>query len=83
MLPGCKGGGDLMARLAPCKDCPDRTCGDRVHDCHDTCERYQAFKASCIAKNKARMAYWMARTATLEGMRRMKNNPPPGPSRKH
>jgi len=70
-----------MARLAPCKGCPDRTSGDRVHDCHGTCERYAEYKAACIERGKARRDYWMARTATLEGMRRMKNNPPPGASR--
>lgn len=83
MLPGCKGGGDRMPRLAPCKGCPDRTCGDRVHDCHDTCERYAAFKAACIERNRVRREYDLIRSTTLEGMRRMKNNPPPGPSRKH
>lgn len=72
-----------MARLAPCKGCQDRTSGDRATDCHTTCERYQAYKAARIAENNARRAYWVAHTATLEGMRRMKNNPPPGPSRQH
>lgn len=70
-------------RIAPCKGCPDRTSGDRVHDCHTTCERCQAFKAARSAENKARMEYGLVRSTTLEGMRRMKNNPPPGPSRTH
>jgi hypothetical protein len=29
------------------------------------------------------MEYGLVRSTTLEGMRRMKNNPPPGPSRTH
>jgi len=82
MLPGCKGGGEDMPRLAPCKGCPDRTCGDRVHDCHDACERYQAFKAAKIAENNARRQDDLVRSTTLEGMRRMRTNPPPGPGRK-
>lgn len=71
-----------MSRLAPCKGCPDRTTGDRETDCHTTCERYATFRDSCIQKNKARREYDLVRATTLEGMRRMKNNPPPGPSRK-
>lgn len=70
-------------RIAPCKGCPDRTAGDRVHDCHDTCEKYQAFKAARIAENKARREFELMRSTTLEGMRRMRDNPPPGPSRSH
>lgn len=70
-----------MPRFAPCKGCQDRTSGDRVHDCHDTCERYQAFKAARIAENKARRQSDLVRSTTLEGMRRMRNNPPPGPKR--
>jgi len=73
----------MVSRIAPCKGCPDRTSGDRVHDCHTTCERYAAFKAACIAKNRARREDDLIRSTTLEGMRRMKNNPPPGPSRTH
>ena len=68
-------------KIAPCKGCPDRTRGDREHDCHDTCERYQAFKAARIAENKARKAYDLVRSTTLEGMRRMRDHPPPGPRR--
>lgn len=72
-----------MPRLAPCKGCPDRTTGDRVHDCHDTCERYAAFRAAKIAENRARAEYNRAVATTLEGHRRLKENPPPGPSRYH
>lgn len=61
----------------PCKDCPDRTTGERVHDCHDTCERYAEYRAAKFEETKARTANWLGRTATLEGMRRMKKNPPP------
>lgn len=66
-----------MARLAPCKGCPDRTAGERTTDCHTTCEKYLEYKAACIQKNKARRAYDLVRATTLEGMRRMKENPPP------
>lgn len=67
----------MSLRISPCKGCPDRTCGDREHDCHDTCERYLEFKAARIEQNRLRREYDLVRSATLEGMRRMKNNPPP------
>lgn len=70
-----------MAKHDPCKGCQDRTTGDRVHDCHTTCERYAAQRAACIKKNKARREYALVRTASMEGMQRMKDNPPPGPKR--
>lgn len=72
-----------MAKHAPCKGCPDRTTGDRVHDCHDTCERYQEYRAACIQQNKARTEYCLVKSAAMEGIRRMKNNPPPGTKRRH
>lgn len=68
-----------MPKIAPCKGCPDRTTGDRVHDCHDTCERYQAFRAAKIAEGKARWEYGTAIATSIEGHRRLKENPPPGP----
>lgn len=82
MLPGCKGGGDgVSLRLSPCKGCPDRTTGDRATDCHTTCERYQAYKAAKIAEGRARADYNRAIATTIEGHRRLKDNPPPGPKR--
>ena len=70
-----------MANFAPCKGCPDRTTGDRETDCHTNCERYAEFRAACIKKNKARREYVMLRDTVLEGMERMRHNPPPGPKR--
>lgn len=70
-----------MPRLAPCKGCPDRTTGDRAHDCHTTCERYAEFREQCIQQNKARAEYCLVRATSLEGHRRLKENPPPGPKR--
>lgn len=66
-----------MTRLAPCKGCPDRTAGERTTDCHTTCEKYLEYKKARIAEGNARKDYCRARSATLEGMRRMRENPPP------
>lgn len=76
-MPACKGGGEDMPKIAPCKDCPDRTAGERTTDCHTTCEKYLAYKAACIAEGKARADYNRTITTTLEGRRRLKENPPP------
>lgn len=65
-----------MSNIAPCKDCPDRTTGDRVTDCHTTCEKYLAFRAEREKINQARKEDSQARTTSLEGMWRMKKNPP-------
>lgn len=70
-----------MRPIPPCKGCPDRTCGDREHDCHDTCERYQTYRAAKIAENKARVEYNRVCATVLQGHRRLKENPPPGPRR--
>lgn len=83
MLPGCKGGGDLMPRLAPCKGCPNRTCGDRATDCHTTCERYAAFRAAKIAENRARADYNRTHSAMMEGRRRVKETPPSKTIKQH
>lgn len=73
----------MATRIAPCKGCPDRTSGDRMTDCHTTCERYAAFREARLKEHKARKEYDLVRSTTLEGMRRMRSNPPPGPSRTH
>lgn len=52
-------------------------------DCHTTCERYAAFREARLKEHKARKEYDLVRSTTLEGMRRMRSNPPPGPSRTH
>lgn len=67
-----------MARIAPCKGCPDRTTGERTEDCHTTCERYAAFRAQVNAISKARFEYLAASGATIEGYRRLKEKPPSG-----
>lgn len=67
----------MTTRLAPCKGCPDRTAGERSTDCHTNCERYQAYRAAKIEENKARADYNRMITTTLEGRRRLKENPPP------
>lgn len=67
-----------MALLAPCKDCPDRTTGDRTVDCHTTCERYAEFRAQKDAINHALRMYREADSAVIEGHRRVKENPPSG-----
>lgn len=67
-----------MARLAPCKGCPDRTTGDRAQDCHTTCERYAEFVAQNIKTNKARREYLIVVSTVLEGKRRLQEKPPSG-----
>ena len=78
MLPGCKGGGDGMRPIPPCKGCPDRTSGDRVTDCHTTCERYQAYRAAKIEEGRARRQFAMVEGTVIEGRRRLRDNPPSG-----
>lgn len=59
----------------PCKDCPDRTTGDRVEDCHITCERYAAFRAAKDAENAARRDANMCLDVHIEGtIRTMERN---------
>lgn len=67
-----------MPRLAPCKDCPDRTTGDRTVDCHATCERYAEFQAQQAKIRKARKEYLAAIGLAVEGHRRLHDNPPTG-----
>ena len=67
-----------MARIAPCKGCPDRTTGDRSVDCHTTCERFAEFQAYNDKIRKARLDYLAANGAAAMGHRRLKENPPTG-----
>lgn len=67
-----------MARLAPCKGCPDRTTGDRTTDCHTTCERYAAFLEEKATIDKARREYNQACAGEIVGRMRVKTNPPSG-----
>lgn len=67
-----------MARIAPCKGCPDRTTGDRAVDCHTTCERFAEFQAQLAKVRKARLEYMAATAAAIEGGRRLQEKRPSG-----
>lgn len=72
-----------MLRIAPCKDCPDRTTGERTEDCHATCERYAEYVASREAVRKQRILYSQVQSAIVAGHRRLKDNPPTGGNKRH
>lgn len=67
-----------MTRLTPCKDCPDRTTGERSTDCHTTCERYAAFLAAKDAERQQRRLENQVHSAAMMGFRRVKELPPSG-----
>lgn len=75
-MPACKGGGDGMRPIPPCKDCPDRTAGERTTDCHTNCERYQAYRAAKIEEGRVRRRDALVTSTLVEGRRRMRDNPP-------
>ena len=62
---------EVMAVLPPCKGCQDRTTGEHAHACHNTCERYQAFRAAQIKETEAHDKYWKVHGAIQAGKRRM------------
>lgn len=67
-----------MSLLAPCKDCPDRTTGDRDMDCHTNCERFAEFQAHLAQIRKARKEYDAANGLAVEGHIRLQKYPPTG-----
>lgn len=67
----------------PCKDCPDRTTGDRTTDCHTTCERYAAFVAMKDEARRQRRLDAEVHSAVLMGHHRLKENPPTGGNKRH
>lgn len=55
----------------PCKDCPDRTTGERTTDCHTTCEKYAAFHAAREAALHAQSLLNEAKGASVDGFERV------------
>jgi len=65
-----------MAVMPPCKGCQDRTTGEHAHACHNTCEKYQAFRAAQIKETEARDKYWKVHGIIQAGKRRRQEVPP-------
>ena len=72
-----------MPRISPCKDCQDRTTGDRSTGCHATCERYAEYVAMLEARNKARRMYNQVCGAEITGRLRVRDVAPTGGNKRH
>lgn len=56
----------------PCKGCPDRTTGDRVTDCHTTCEKFRAYREAVEAEAEKRRLWQSVQSAIKAGHTRIK-----------